>query len=312
MEKLQELAERLLATQPGVWELARVNYMQLSRVETRIISFGSHEVHIQFNPERIRSSAARVDAKSIGERPCFLCPANRPAEQQELVFDDEMTILVNPFPIFRQHLTIPSSAHRPQRILPDIGSLMRLAQALPGFVVFYNGPECGASAPDHFHFQAGNRGMMPVETDFSSGRHTTLVTSSPGLEVWTWNDYSRSLVSLRSDDNAALAEYFILFHQELSALQPERTEPMLNLLCYYEDDSWVMHIFPRKIHRPRQYFAADDERILLSPASVDLGGLIITPREEDFLKLDKECITDIFNQVCLSQAELESIIKKLK
>ncbi|MCU0409498.1 MAG: DUF4922 domain-containing protein, partial [Bacteroidales bacterium] len=258
MDILQEIAEGLLTAQLRVWELARANYLQLSKVKTRVLGFGSHDVHVQFNPERIRSSAARVDARSIEERPCFLCPHNRPEEQMEVLLEEDMTLLVNPFPIFSQHLTIASLDHRQQRILPDIGTFLSLARALPGFVIFYNGPECGASAPDHFHFQAGNKGMMPVEADFRSGRHADLFISRPGLEVWTWKDYSRSLFTLRSDDDASLAEFFILFHDQLSAHQPGKPEPMLNLLCYHEDDSWVMHIFPRKVHRPRQYFADDD------------------------------------------------------
>jgi hypothetical protein len=152
-QKVRELFE----DQFRDWALARDNYHQLDEVRVRRVSFPGYNISVQFNPGRITSSAAKVDAKSIEARPCFLCEKNRPAEQQGIPIEDGYIILINPFPIFRRHLTIVSGSHTPQRIAGNFGTMLALARSLPEYVIFYNGPQCGASAPDHLHFQAGNR-----------------------------------------------------------------------------------------------------------------------------------------------------------
>jgi len=175
-----------IASQLSEWELAKTNYEQLSRVRTKSVDFGNFEVLVQFNTERIRSTAAKVDSKSIETRPCFLCKVNRPAQQKDLPFDDNYTILVNPFPIFHRHLTITRNEHCDQRIRNSFPDMLNLAGELPGYVVFYNGPECGASAPDHLHFQAGERGFMPLEDDFLKRKFTERLSVKSGIEIWLW------------------------------------------------------------------------------------------------------------------------------
>jgi len=293
------------------WELAKVNYNQLEKVKTRILDFGDFEILIQFNPERIRSSAAKVDSKSIGARPCFLCNENRPVQQRGVIFEDEFTVLINPYPIFSRHLTIPSGQHTDQRIKTNLGKMLSLAGAIPGYVIFYNGPECGASAPDHFHFQAGNRGLMPVEKDFYTGKHTRLLSVKPGVEIWQWTNYLRSIITLKGSDKEKLINVFNHFFNKFSALQPEKPEPMLNILTYHSPEGWVIHLIPRKLHRPTRFFAEGNDQILLSPASVDLGGLIITPREEDFNRINMDDIADIFIQVCLDENLLPEFFNEL-
>jgi len=293
------------------WELAKVNYSQLDRVKTKILDFGDFEILVQFNPERMRSSAAKVDSKSIGERPCFLCKVNRPPEQQGAAFEDEFIVLVNPFPIFNRHLTIPSDLHTDQRIRNNLGKMLSLAEAMPGYVIFYNGPECGASAPDHLHFQAGNKGFMPVERDFSAGKHTMLLSSKPGVQIWQWTGYLRSIITLKGSDKEKLVSVFNHFFYRFSILQPMKPEPMLNILAYHSQEGWVIHLIPRKLHRPSQFFAEADDQILLSPASVDLGGVIITPREEDFNRISQDDVADIFRQVCLEEILLHDLFREI-
>jgi len=302
--------DKLFSEQLREWELARTNYSQLEKVRIRKFSFGTFEVLVQYNPERIRSSSAKVDAKSIGDRPCFLCAKNRPPEQRGIDLDNNLTILVNPFPIFKRHLTIPSELHTDQRIGNNFDTMLSLAEAMPLFTVFYNGPQCGASAPDHLHFQAGNIGFMPVENDFLSGRHPKLLSSDQGMEIWKWESYLRGIITLKGNDRKKLVRVFDRLFDRLSEAQPGRPEPMLNILTGYSRDEWTIHIIPRKQHRPRQFFAEGDNQILISPAAVDLGGVIITPREEDFLRITKDDIEDIFRQVCFNESELGGLINE--
>jgi len=301
----------LFTTQLRDWELARVNYAQLEKVRTRKIDFGTFDVFIQFNPERIKSSSAKVDAKSIGERPCFLCEKNRPPEQRGVSFGNSLTALVNPFPIFKRHLTIPSEKHTDQRIRNNFETMLSLAEKLPSFTVFYNGPECGASAPDHFHFQAGSRGFIPLEKDFLSGKHAKLVSGREGLGIWLWTGYKRGIITLAGNDRNSLSGAFTQLFDKFSDTHPEKPEPMLNILAAFSEEGWAVHVIPRKKHRPSQFFIEGKDQILVSPAAVDLGGVIITPREEDFRKITKADVEDIFGQVCYSDDELLCIINTI-
>lgn len=302
----------LFTAQLTEWELAGTNYRQLEKVRTRHLTFSGFEVLIQFNPERMVSSAAKVDAKSIGARPCFLCEKNRPPQQRGLRFVSDFTVLVNPYPIFSRHLTIPSDEHTDQRIRYNFGKMLSLAEALTDYVIFYNGPQCGASAPDHFHFQAGNKGFMPVEKDFSSGKFAIHEFTRRGTEVWGWRDYLRGIISLKGTEREPLETMFHKFFERFSALQPDKPEPMMNILVYKTEKFWIVHIIPRKQHRPSQFFAEGSGQILISPASVDLGGVVITPREEDFSKINAGDMSDIFRQVCYMDEELHHIISDLK
>jgi galactose-1-phosphate uridylyltransferase len=219
---------------------------------------------------------------------------------------------VNPFPIFSRHLTIPSDEHTDQRIRYNFGKMLSLADALPDYVIFYNGPQSGASAPDHFHFQAGNKGFMPVEKDFFSGKFAIHEFTRRGAEAWCWRDYLRGIISLKGTEREPLETLFHKFFERFSALQPDKPEPMMNILVYKSEKFWIVHIIPRKQHRPVQFFAKGRDQILVSPASVDLGGVVITPGEEDFMKIKAGDISDIFRQVCYRDEELHHIISDLK
>ncbi len=306
---LSEKVNDLFTSQLSGWELARINYGLLSKVRTKHLDFGNFEVKVQFNPERIRSSAAKVDAKSIEARPCFLCKANRPPQQEELIFSDKYTILVNPFPIFSKHLTIPAEQHTDQRIKDNFEDMLMLAGALQEYVIFYNGPECGASAPDHLHFQAGNRGFMPLEKDSQNDKLAVLSGVKEEIEIWQWSGYLRGIITLKGSDRKSYIKAFNYFYDRLSEIQPDRPEPMINILASYDRNGWRTDIIPRKIHRPAQFFLEGTGQILISPAAVDLGGVIITPREEDFQRLGKDDVTNIFRQVCFDEDEIERLIK---
>jgi hypothetical protein len=311
MNDYSQSVNELFSEQLRNWDLARINYGLLSKVITREIDFGKFRVIVQFNPERMKSSIAKVDSKSIEERPCFLCGKNRPSEQSGVSFEKDLNILVNPFPIFQKHLTIPSELHTDQRILNHFHQMLNLAKGIPGFVIFYNGPQCGASAPDHFHFQAGNRGFLPIEKDFSDGKLTELLTVISGVEIWYWSGYSRGILTIKGSDIIKLDSVFRSFFDKFSSIQPDRPEPMLNILAYFTNGEWIIHLIPRKLHRPSQFFKEGTEQILLSPASVDLGGVLITPREEDFYKINASDLQNIFEQVCYNEKVIADFIKGL-
>ncbi|HEY3390224.1 MAG TPA: DUF4922 domain-containing protein, partial [Prolixibacteraceae bacterium] len=283
----------------------------LKNVKVKTFDFGDYNIDIQFNPERIVSSSAKVDSKSIETRPCFLCKKNLPPLQRGLSFNDEYIVLVNPFPIFPEHLTIPNVSHIDQRIIGNLGSMLDLAAGLDDFVIFYNGPKCGASAPDHLHFQAGIKGFLPIEADFLNGKCCSEVRRIGNVAISDWPDYQRGIITLKSEDNDNLIDCFNQIYCKLQLLQPDEAEPMLNILALFECGEWSLHIFPRTLHRPFQYFEAGEKQLILSPASVDMGGVLITPREEDFIKISETDVQSIFNQVCLDPPTILTIINQL-
>ncbi|MCL1933672.1 MAG: DUF4922 domain-containing protein [Candidatus Azobacteroides sp.] len=265
---------QLFDEQLSNWELAQNNYNALKQVKVKTLAVEGREYKVQFNPARIISSAAKVDAQSLRERKCFLCAENRPPEQKGIPFNGRYTILVNPYPIFPRHLTIPSIEHTPQRIASRFGDMLDLAQLLDDYIVFYNGPQCGASAPDHFHFQAGNKGFLPIEKN--------------------WNMYNP--ISIESNNKEELLDRFRQIYDAMER-KPEDDEPMMNILTWYEAAKWIVCIFPRKKHRPSCYSAEGEANLLISPAAVDLGGVFITPLEKDFEKITAEDIAEILYEI---------------
>lgn len=310
MTELSKQVDELIASQLQSWPLAKANYEGLSTVKVKKIAFGDIDFFVQFNPKRIISSAAKVDAKSIQERKCFLCEANRPKEQASINFLDCYQILVNPFPIFPRHLTIPAKDHEPQEIDGKIGDMLSVAEALPDFVIFYNGPKCGASAPDHFHFQAGNKGFLPLEKSFSSMKKEAIFendTSQFGL----LSDYPINALYFQSESKDEM-ENMLYVYLEIPELPDGESEPMMNIVAWMEGGKYVVCVFPRRNHRPKCYFEEGDKNILLSPASVDMGGVFITPQEKDFDKISADDLRQIIEDVCVSDHDLKMLYNPLR
>lgn len=304
----------LIYRQLAAWPEAARRYRDLQEIQTRHTVIDGMPVRIQFNPARAVSTLARTDAAAIQARPCFLCRENRPPEQEALPFEGcdgrRYEILVNPFPIFPEHYTVPAVEHTPQRIAGRIPDMLRLAGTFPDMVVFYNGPESGASAPDHFHFQMGCKGFLPVEKHFDrlrplnvmkQGAAAIAVTSAyiPGLPVITAPD----------SDSATAALLRVL--RSLSS-SPSTGEPKLNILCWAERDTrpspgdnrheqsagmaFRILVIPRKAHRPSCYYAPEGQAVRISPASVDLGGVFIVPVEDDFRRAGAEVLREIIRE----------------
>jgi len=309
---LNNQANALVKQQQNTWELTRKNYRALAGVQTKKFDFGHFKIVVQHNPERIRSSAAKTDAKSIAERPCFLCLENLPAVQKGIPFQNQYLILVNPFPIFPRHLTIPHLNHTPQRIKNFFPDMLKLSRELTGFTLFYNGPKCGASAPDHFHFQAGNTGFLPVEEKFEllENQFADIIFRNSKTTVVAVENYLRRFVSLRSSDVEELTAIFNVVFELLPA--NSEPEPMLNILCNYHQNEWRVIIFPREKQRASHFFETGEKQIVVSPASVELGGVLILPREEDFRKITQNTLNEIFDEVTLSKYDFKHWTENVK
>lgn len=295
-------------SQLSSWQTAHDNYEALKEVRVKELLVGNVVYKVQFNPARIRSSAAKVDKASLQARKCFLCGDNRPLEQEEVPFG-HYDILINPFPIFPRHLTIPEKEHVPQRILTRFGDMLDLVDYLRDFTLFYNGPKCGASAPDHAHFQAGNKGFMPIEKEWKKYREE--VISMNGAKLWHVATTPCPCLVIEANIKESAEVLFHLYYHSLT-LNADDEEPMMNILAMKDADSWVVWLFPRKKHRPDCYFAEGDDNILISPASVDMGGVFITPLEKDFNKIQTSDIEQILREVCLSDDELEQLEAQIK
>ena len=308
-ECLSKQVSLLMESQLSQWPTARDNYAALKTVRLRQFEVEGLTFRVQYNPARIRSTAARVDKQSIGQRPCFLCAANRPAEQAAVSFLRRYDILVNPYPIFPRHLTIADRSHSPQRLAPRMADMLALARELPEFTVFYNGPACGASAPDHAHFQAGSRGVMPIEREWQPRRGKPIRIGSSRLYLIDDSPrHSLVVVGTRAEElSDIVARLLDLLHKDEG-----EAEPKVNVLALYEEGLYIVIVLPRRRHRPSCYFAEGREHLLVSPASVDLGGLIIVPTEEDFLKIDARRIREIVSEVCadrLSANDVQRLIR---
>ncbi len=309
MSALMRFFNRQLQT----WDDVRQRYRDLENVETRELVADNFVMHAQWNPARIRSTGAKIDAKSIAERPCFLCAKNRPKEQMHRVIQGRYELLVNPFPILPAHFTLPTLRHQPQRILHMIGDMLKIAMRNRDLTLLYNGPHCGASAPDHAHLQAVSSGVLPLQQSWArlSRNLMEVMTISEEEGVWQVTDYPAAAFVIRSH-NAEVGEQ--IFKKLYSCLPPaaDQTEPMMNIIAWNAGDELITVVLPRRKHRPDCYTATDDAQFIISPGAVDMGGLIITPREEDFRRLTPEIVLGIYEEVSLTAEQMQQVIQKLK
>jgi ATP adenylyltransferase/5',5'''-P-1,P-4-tetraphosphate phosphorylase II len=302
MVKLNTKISALFHEQVANWELACNNYAGLKKVRIKSVDFGDFEIKVQFNPARMVSSGAKVDAKTIAERKCFLCADNRPIEQKAVDFGD-YEILVNPFPIFPEHFTIPHKNHIAQQIKPYFPDMLALAEVLDDFLIFYNGPQCGASAPDHLHFQAGTKDFLPLVNDYKRQKdtHTELLVTTERVQLYQMKNYLRTVYCIESTDMEYAKDSFekLYNHLSLTLSKGKGTEPLMNIVCTFDSGKWFTFVLPRKAFRPWQYTAEADQQLLISPATVEMCGIFITPVESHFEKITKEGIASIFQQVSL-------------
>ena len=270
------------------WPTAHQNHEALTRVWCRELASAKLPIplHVQCNPARIVSTGARIDKASIAARPCFLCAQNRPEEQHSLDLNDDFEWLVNPFPILPNHYTIAAKQHRPQCFLDAYDAMLQAIKTLPeGYIVFYNGPKCGASAPDHLHLQAGDAANIPLV------KYAQTITSEGNLQVISPFGY---LVYLIHDTENT--DTFRRVYEQLPIPQDEY-EPYMNIVAYRKGKKVSLLIIPRRAHRPQCYSAEGEAKYLVSPGTLDMCGLIITPRSEDYERLTATQAADILCEV---------------
>ena len=301
---------RFFNRQLEVWTDARHRFRDLKHVETRQLS---DQLKLQWNPARIVSTGAKIDKKTLGERPCFLCDKNRPKEQMSKQIDEKFHLLVNPFPILPVHFTIPARKHQPQLIYKNYGEMHRFISLHSDLMVFYNGPKCGASAPDHLHFQAGTNGILPLQTNWQrlSRNLTDIISLNDEEKISVVSDFivpAFVIISKSAESDEAL-------FRRLYKAMPQRgdeTEPMMNIISWRKGEEFISVVIPREKHRPEAYFAEGDAQFVVSPGALDMSGLIITPREEDFRKLTEEKALSLLQECGVSEEKMNAIIAKLK
>jgi hypothetical protein len=306
MNGLSKKAEALWEEQIHEWPMLSEGLATLQTCEYRPVLIGGIRMELQWNPGRIGSVSAKVDPESIAARPCFLCPGSLPMEQRAIPLEGDWHILCNPRPILAPHFTVPTLRHQPQSIEAGISTMLNLAREMgEDYVLFYNGPQCGASAPDHMHLQAVPRNQTPLidQLDLPDSASTEPniewafrghipfgISREPFLPLALWfGDSADSLV-----ENIRHAIHILArIHP-----QPNGNEPLLNAFSWYRSGNWLFGIFPRAKHRPACYGTGTGQ-ILLSPGTLDLLGRIVTPRHQDYQYLEDQRVEEILKEVCL-------------
>jgi len=309
-------AEMLLNMQLEVWQSLKENFKSLSSVKEKSFLFNGFRIKVQYNLARIRSTSADVSEEAVNNRQCFLCVENLPAEQKGILLLNEYLLLCNPYPIFSKHFTITSLQHKPQGIQKSFKEFLAIAKLLSiKYTLIYNGPQCGASAPDHLHFQAGEKLRIPVFDDVQQLKNERgkILFEEDENTISAIDDGLRTIILIESMNKDQLADSFQKFYGCYTELTGSTTEPMMNMLCNYDDEfGFSLIIFLRSRHRPEYFYMNDERKILVSPAAIDLGGVLIAPREEDFNKTNGKLLQDIFREVSLNKELFSLLAQKLK
>ena len=313
IKSLSGLCLGLLSEQKRSWQDLQEGYTALKNVKERTLPCREFSVRLQYNPGRMKSSAAVVDKRDGNERPCFLCMDHLPEAQKGILYRREYLILCNPMPVFSSHFTVSHLDHRRQAIGEHIDTFTQLMTDLSsGWTVLYNGPRCGASASDHLHFQAVPSEQMPVEREILEEGRLTQMKRIGGVSLCCARGLGREAVILEGDDPMALERAFNRFLEALKKVLVIDEEPMMNIAGFHREMKWHVFIFPRKKHRPEAFFREGNGRVLVSPGVIDMGGLLITPVERDFDRLDAADVEGIYGEVSLEGNRVEKAIDAIE
>jgi len=317
-DSLEARMAALIDQQLATWPKLSEGYEAFRRIETKRVRVQESEVVVQHNPRRIRSTAAQVDKNSINARTCFLCPDNLPPEEKGIAYRDALVITCNPFPILDQHLSIIHREHTPQRIQGNVELLLSLSKDLgSSYFVLYNGPECGASAPDHLHFQACSRALLPIQENLFKDEPVLDEdcsycdeTAGNTFELFTLGGCGRSVVVFRGGNVDELALWIYRVIREL-AIQTDKDEPLINIVCTYDPKLWTVYLFPRSKHRPRSFFEEGESRLVVSPGAIDMAGVVVVPEREHYEKIGEKEVVQIFSDVSMNGELVNELIDDL-
>lgn len=293
------------------WQLAFENYTALKKIRTKIFEISNNKISVQYNPERIRSSSASVDKKTIRQRKCFLCDENRPAEQGNFSINSFYNLLLNPYPIFDPHFTISSVKHKPQMILSELEHLFFITDKLGDkYSICYNGPECGASAPDHMHFQACLKDTLPIVNEYfiQKEKSDNVKVYKDKSKIYFIDDGLRRYLAVEFFDFESGKSRIKEIFETLEKIDDYEFEPKINLLSLKKEEKYEVLIFPRYKHRPAFYYNEGSDKILISPAVMDMGGVVVCPREEDFIKVNEGIITEMYREICFSEEKFSELV----
>lgn len=294
------------------FQLAKQNFEGLKEVVHQDVLCNDFSIRLQYNPARMISTNAKTDKATLDSRPCFLCTKNLPIGQSGIAYGEKYHIFVNPYPIFEPHFTVPSNDHTPQRIDGHFKDLLNLAFDFQEYTAFYNGASCGASLPTHFHFQLVPRHIMPVEKDANDEQLKKKIVQGEEAQIFSLKNYLRTVFILQSSCIEQSFKAFQAIQEIIGQATPFEDEPKMNILAWYEDEQWTIAIFPRKQQRPLQFFAEGEEKILFSPGCVDMAGVIVAPRKEDYDRYSAPLLTDLFSQITITAESEKYIIDKLQ
>jgi GNAT superfamily N-acetyltransferase len=309
---LPGLCLHLLSEQQESWDDLRDSCESFKEITERSVDCRGFSVRLQHNPRRIKSSTANAGLKNHNERRCFLCLDHLPPGQKGILYRGEYLILCNPMPILSSHFTVSHVDHRFQAIDEHIGTFLELMLDLgSGWTVLYNGPKCGASAPDHLHFQAARSGQMPIDKEIREGKRLTLVKEVDDVLLYRVNNLGREAILLEGSDPMTVEGAFTGFLNALKKVLLITEEPMINIAGSYEGGHWRLLIFPRRKHRPDAFSREGDDRVVISPGAIDMGGLVITPVEKDFERLDVATVEGIYKEVSLEGDIVEKAINAI-
>ncbi|MDR1258053.1 MAG: DUF4922 domain-containing protein [Tannerellaceae bacterium] len=302
-------ARRLLVRQRISWSAAKSGYEALEKVAVKVLLVGDFTVKVQYNPARIVSSGAKTDAQSVRDRRCFLCPPNLAPEQEALPMGEDYLLLCNPFPIFAEHFTIASRHHVEQRIYARFADLLKASRQLSDFTLFYNGPQCGASAPDHLHFQAVTGSYMPIDNEIPLFKGEPFIENVHG-KISLLTGYMRNGFIIESATEEGCCFLFTHIYNVLPIPEGD-AEPRMNLFCRYtQAGGWIVALISRTAHRPRQYCTQGSGHILTAPGAADIGGVFITALEEDFEKITPALLCDIYSQIAFSDSDIRLLAER--
>ena len=315
-DSLVSRVKALYEQQKHVWPGFRRGHEAMLKAECRSFEFDNGRVICQHTPHRMQSVSARVDPVSVQKRSCFLCPASLHPEERGITVGNEYLILCNVSPIFDQHVVISHQHHRPQAIRTSFADAITLTRELsPHFSLIYNGPRCGASAPDHLHFQAFPRENLPLQDQVWRDDPVTvrtIVRDGSDILITASKNLSRHFLTFRSPNRTALALWFF---DTLAALKTDEDdggdEPMINLVMAWRDNQWEVILFPRAKHRPDCFHERGDTQLLISPGAIDMAGVVVVPRKTDYERMTAEILEGIYQEVTIREDRFSRLLDTL-